>query len=290
MALIAQNLGKANNQASGSQVKGERLVALASGFSDIAQPLERLMASTKPAVYQNGTQQAAAMVQIGITSHHLPTAAPLIASFYATLQSRSGPRQVFVIVGPDHLERCNQYASTTQLPYQTPFGLLPVDQAITEDLIKAGVNIDNNCFEGEHAIGTQAIFIKREFPEALIVPLLLSSATTDSIIEKIVGVLKNYSEEITVIGSIDFSHALNYEQALRVDSESDKMIAGLESLGLTLFHTDSPPTVSLLVGLAKVLGSAKADIFQRANSFDFNGQKENTTGYRNIFFEGESQP
>lgn len=221
-------------------------------------------------------------VWLALTSHHLPTAALFLAEFYATLKEQAGPRRTFVIVGPDHSEACRSVVSTTQLSYQTPFGLLPIMTEILYELVAAGVAVDNRCFVGEHAIGVQTIFIKHEFPEADIVPILLSSATTNQTLEQLATTIREYQGEVTVIGSVDFSHGLSANQAREQDRISDYLIEQSRFSTLTLEHTDSPPTLRLIGLLLGQEGQAR--IFGRANTQDFTGEYENTTGYRNIIF------
>ncbi|MEJ0021270.1 MAG: AmmeMemoRadiSam system protein B [Candidatus Doudnabacteria bacterium] len=222
--------------------------------------------------------------QISITSHHLPTAVSLIAQLYNTLKQSQSPHQTFVVVGPDHYEHCKKAASTTKRPYYTPYGILDSNTAIIDDLIKnGGVSEIDGCFDGEHSIGVHSMFIKLLYPDSTIVPIIYSSAAPDSEVEKVAQVLAKYKDEITVVISVDFSHYQATDVANQLDADSGNMIKNMDGGGLTLRHMDSPASIKTAIALAK-LWNLKPRMLKHANSYDFTGQSENTTGYWDIVF------
>lgn len=248
------------------------------GFSEYAEALDRVFSEIKPPLFSQKTP-----VHIGLTSHHLPTAAPLIAKFYTALQQQPGPRKTFVIVGPDHGERCPQYITTTAVPYQTPYGLLPIDSQLSAAVQAAGAVITEDCFTGEHSTAVPALFIRRLFPEAAVVPILLSSATGDASLRRLAQALAA-ADSITVIGSVDFSHGWPADEARSRDAATDQNLLQQNLTGLTLEQVDSPPTLKLLYLLNQKYGNQPPVIFDRANTADFTGASDNTTGYRSFFF------
>lgn len=254
-----------------------------SGFFE----LEKLVVENFQSV--NNVQENRYWTQIGITSHHLPTALSFIADFYKTLIVSQGPRETFIILGPDHLERCSTPISTTKEPYLTPFGELLIDEEIIDELLDSGVSIDDECFEGEHSIGVQTIFIKYLFPNTKIVPLIFSSKIEDNSLYKIVDVLFKYKDRITIISSVDLSHYQPYEKAAQLDQISQKMIEDLDWPFFTTEYVDSPASVKLAILLAKKTGSNDVIIIGRSNSYNFTGQPENTTGYINVIFADDSK-
>lgn len=250
-----------------------------SGFFEFAELL--LSASAT----HNDAEEIDDIMQLGITAHHLPTAHSFIESFYSTLQSSQGPRDIFVIVGPDHFERCNSNVAVTSKSYSTPFGVLSVNTEIVDALTERVAEFDDDCFEGEHSIGVQTIFIKQKFPDAEIVPILFSASTNGKELELISEVLSEYLDRITVVASVDFSHYKSYDQAQILDNQTERAIKNLDTYFLTLEHADSPPSVNLLVLLARQL-NARPVILGRANSYIFTGRYNNTTGYINVVFRG----
>jgi AmmeMemoRadiSam system protein B len=237
----------------------------------------------KQNIAQNKTFPGITETNIGITSHHLPTAADLISKLYITFKETAGPRDTFVVIGPDHTEKCKAFASTADLPYQTPYGQLENNTDITTVLVKAGVSLNNECFIGEHSIGIQALYIKYLFPNARVVPITYSSAAGEQTIQMVVNALAPYKDTVTVVVSVDFSHYQSTAIANRLDADSGKMIEQLNGSGLTLKHMDSPPSIQTAIALAKAW-NLNPLMLRHANSFEFNGQSENTTGYWDILF------
>lgn len=233
---------------------------------------------------KNNNKNSSYFTQIGITSHHLPTAVSFIADFYKSLLNSKGPRNTFIVLGPDHFERCKTSVSTTKKSYTTPFGNLRADDEIINELLDNGVYVDDQCFEGEHSIGVQAIFIKYLFPEAEIVPVTFSASTRQNAIENIADVLVKHRDKITVIGSVDFSHYQNYIQANQSDDISENMLKKFDGNGFNLSYVDSPSVVKLAILLSQKFNLEDVAILGRANSFDFTGRFENTTGYINAIF------
>lgn len=222
-------------------------------------------------------------INLGITSHHLPNALPLILNFYGKIASTHGPRDVFVILAPDHLEKCTTQVSTSPIGYETPYGLLSVDKDLTNEFLEAGVSIDGECFRGDHSIGAQAVMIKKFFPNAEIVPLVFSSATSQETVEVIGDILTKNSSQVFVLGSVDFSHHNDYAKAESIDNQTQNFLENLQSGKLTLENVDSPAAAKILINLANS-ENLKTNVIDRKNSYIFSGNDKDTTGYMSIVF------
>ena len=218
----------------------------------------------------------------GITSHHLPTAAPLIAEFYLTLKSRRPEIKKFIVIGPDHFEKCRSDFSISAEKIITSFGDLKPDKKIVADLKKTGASEDLKCFNGEHAIGVEANFIKKLYPDASLTPIMLAYRARGRNFSQLIKYLAEH-KDIFVIASLDFSHYLTKDQAERIDEETQKKIKNLDSRWLELKNVDSPATLKLMFDLARKKGE-KAEIISHKNSADFDGDKSYTTSYFDVFF------
>ncbi|PIR95917.1 MAG: AmmeMemoRadiSam system protein B [Candidatus Doudnabacteria bacterium CG10_big_fil_rev_8_21_14_0_10_42_18] len=219
----------------------------------------------------------------GITSHHLPTAENFIDEFYAQIYSVRPDIGVFMVVGPDHFERCKTLASTTAKDFFTPFGTLLNDGKITAALIQAGAGEDNSCFMEEHAIGVQASFIKKYFPDAKLVPVLFSSAAGAEAAEKLLNALMESGQDVFVISSTDFSHYEPLAVADRVDELTERQIKNLDAKSATLRQVDSVAALNFVLGFTKAQ-KAELSYFEHASSYDFTGNPDNTTSYFNVIF------
>lgn len=255
-----------------------------SGFFELKNSIEKnINLADKEENFRNQN------IQIGITSHHLPTALPFISEFYQILESSSGPREKFIIIGPDHFERCQTHISMSDRSYLTPFGEVEIDEEIENNLASFGIKTDENCFDGEHSIAVQVIFIKKIFPNAKIVPIIFSAKTSDAEISKLAEIITPYQDKIAIIASVDFSHYLDRIDALKIDRQSALMIENMDGASLESENVDSPAAVRLAMLMANKFGEAKSEIIGQANSFDFTGDSENTTGYINAIFIGKKE-
>lgn len=221
---------------------------------------------------------------IGITSHHLPTASPLIDNFYASLAKARPAIKTFVIIGPDHFEKCRWKLVTDNFVINTMFGELAVDNGLYARLKQSGVRQERGCFTGEHSIGVQANYIKKFFPEAKVVPVLFSYSAKNRNFSRIIKILKKDKADIFVLASLDFAHYVDVKRAAASDELSLKKIRQLASDSFSLRQVDSPGTMKLILRLAKEL-NLKPRILEHKNSADFGGAYTNTTSYFSVFFE-----
>lgn len=233
---------------------------------------------------ENGTSIKPGIIPVaGITSHHLPTAESFIAKLYSGLSALSPKAENFLIVGPDHFEHCANLGSVTGKDYLTPFGLLKNNSEITKTLVDAGASEDDSCFSNEHSIGVQAAFIKKFFPNAKVAGLIFSSAAGDELANKLSAALAKEYPNTIVIASIDFSHYQSAKTANLIDSRTEKQIQTMNPQSLSLSQMDSPASLKFTIFYAEKLKAAPQWLLH-ANSYEFTGKADNTTGYFNVIF------
>lgn len=220
---------------------------------------------------------------IGITSHHLPTAAPLIDDFFRRLKKTRPQIKTFVIIGPDHFEKCRNKSVLTGETLNTSFGKITINKKLASELVKSGVREEKSCFNGEHAIGVEANYIKKFFPQAQAVPILLSFSAKSRNFNEISKVLIRNRNDIFILQSTDFAHYVDADQASSIDAMSRKMILDLKGDSFSLKQIDSPASIKLVLGLVKSL-RLKPKIIGHKNSFYFDGNFANTTSYFSVFF------
>jgi len=268
----------------GTNIPDSNAQMFTSGSDDLKALISKKMEAIKLTLNpQATTGKTSKISQIGITSHHLPTAMDAIVSLYGNIYSSNGPRNTFVIIGPDHFDKCAKPITTTLKPYLTPFGKINANNIIINELIKGYASSDDSCLENEHSIKVQTIFIKYLYPDATIIPLAISSSAKLSDIEKLVQFFYGYKDETTIVVSVDFSHYRTFEIATKIDKESQNMINNLEFDNLDINHVDSPMSVKFAIMFAKKIGATHVNS-SVYNSFDFTGESQNTTGYIDAIF------
>ncbi len=222
-------------------------------------------------------------IVMGVSAHHLPVASPLIGEFYKTLLVNKGPRDVFVIVGPDHYEKCKANFAVTDLAYETPFGLLETDKEIVGKIQQSGASVNDECFVNEHSMAVHANYIKYLYPNARIVPIIFSVKSTEVEKRRVMEVILKQDKNVFILGSIDFNHYHNVHTADVSDAKASDAILKLNSSAIVQDMLDSPVSMKLLLDMAREK-KLNPKITRNANSYEFTGQPENTTSYMNILF------
>lgn len=219
----------------------------------------------------------------GITSHHLPTAEGFINDFYASLKQARPEIKNFLIVGPDHFERCKYLASITKKDFLTPFGVLSNNQEFGDFLEQSGASENSDCFKSEHSVGVQTTFIKKYFPESKVSALIFSSALGEDEATKFAEKIFEKDSEIFVVCSTDFSHYQGLAEANLVDLKTGGQIKTLDYKHIQLKQIDSPSSLVMILKFAE-LSKSRPEYLVHKNSYDFNSIPTNTTGYFNVIF------
>jgi len=152
----------------------------------------------------------------------------LSATAFSAAGGRHGDINRVVILGPVHDKREEGLFLSNSHSFQTPLGMLPVDQEITEKLEFASGLFEINDIPhlGEHSIEILLPFVKFCFPDATIVPILMGQPKAESI-EALAHALKTVFAPI--IGNTLFVVSCNLSSA---DDKISALIMAKESLRL----------------------------------------------------------
>jgi len=205
-----------------------------------------------------------------------------------------------VIIGPNHslpdFEDISVYARGA---YETPLGLVPVDEEVAEALLDAHERIvfQPEAHVQEHSIEVQLPFLQRLYKDLRIVPIVIGQFTqknVDILSQALVQVLSD--RRALLIASSDMSHYPDYEDAVRVDTTTlaaietgnpqfvvdtvrDHMAEGVANLGTCL--CGQGPVLAVLK-TAPQLGADQVTILHYANSADspfVQGDPSRVVGY-----------
>lgn len=231
-----------------------------------------------------------------ILPHHMMVASEL-ARFYNGLARVADPSTVYVI-GPNHYETGSANIQTCEnCLYKTTLdGLdsdLRVDGAIVRDLAVAGIaEVADDGFWQEHSIFSHAAFIKKSFPKAKVVPIMLQwEIPEEEVLELSEWLNENLSEDDLVIASVDFSHYLPEEVADFHDESSFATISNFDFDNIYDLEIDSPSSIYLLLDLMQRRGYEKAKRFAHTNVQDFMKVRQaRTTSHQFFgFFKGDKE-
>lgn len=226
----------------------------------------------------------------GIIPHHL-LAAPLIAGFFEGIVEQK--ITTVILVSPNHYGVGPYNITTSKGVWTTIFGDLQTDTNKVEQLESAKSAFSyEDIFNNEHGIYGIAPFIKKTYPNAKMVPIVIKGGVTSKEeCDKLVQALNSiFDDQTIVIVSADFSHYLPSEEADKYDQESIPAIESFDADKVfSLDHTkniDSPEAVYILLKLMQLKGASRPIFLANTNSAKLTNQPsiQSTTSYLTMYF------
>lgn len=219
-----------------------------------------------------------------VVPHHL-LASHLIFDTLNQLESQHIEK--IIVIGPNHFETGTAKVLTSDWNWQTPYG--QIDTFDFSNLVSKNFKIDNEAVSNEHAVGTLIPFFKYYFPDAKVMPIILSKTMSQTEIDNLVSLLIPLIDQQTVVvGSIDFSHYLSLPEAEQKDQQTRIAIQQKQFeriLQMNSDYLDSPQT--MIVMLILMAHFDKSPVFLRhENSAHLVDDKTvPTTSYFTIAFQ-----
>lgn len=224
----------------------------------------------------------------------------LVAAYaYKELEGRD--IQTVILIGNGHRHDFNGIAVYAKGAFETPLGLVPVDEALAAKLLAADPAIIDrpDVHEDDHVLEVQLPFLQRVLKDFKIVPILFSGDSPE-LARKLAGVLSPLLDNKTVIvASTDMSHYPSYADAVTADKKTlDAILTGkMENLDAALRTLDaenipqaetflcSPSGVRVVMLLAQSSGALQPVFLKYANSGDSPaGKEDRVVGYGAVAF------
>ncbi len=181
--------------------------------------------------------------------------------------------------------------------FATPIGELEIDDRVAETLLNKDqdVKADLSVHKKEHSIEVQTPFIKYLFPSVKILPIIVGEpdiAMCARFGEALGEIVKD--KKVLIIASSDLSHYPKFDDAVKTDNNTLKIIAGLTPAEIVTAFQDQmdkniPQLVTCACGeapiiaaidLAKELGAGSASIISYSNSgYNPAGNIDRVVGY-----------
>lgn len=214
----------------------------------------------------------------GIISHHF-LAKQLIADFY----NKVGSDKVSIVflVSPDHYNnyfKPDSIAYTSYLNWDTPFGVLQTDNNSIKNLLSnKNIEINDSAMGLEHGIYVEAPFIKKFFPNAKIVPLVLKNNLPYEKFLSLGNAIKKISNNNSIlIVSSDFTHDASADQASANDKKSIDVLKNLSADKVDQVTNDCKQCIATLSGFLGDNNQNNFYLINNENSFDISGQDKNS--------------
>ncbi len=206
---------------------------------------------------------------------------------YRLLQSNRFTR--IILIGPSHRVAFRGVSVNLQSAYETPLGMVPVDQKTGRTLLDTDPNIRwlRKAHALEHSLEIQLPFLQTVIHDFQIVPIVMGEQdmkTCSNLADTLIKVLGN-SPETLVLASTDLSHFHNYKQAEALDLKFIEQVKRFDPKGLfkdllagKCEACGAGPVITALL-TARKLGADHAVILKYANSGDVTGDHNRVVGY-----------
>ena len=211
-----------------------------------------------------------------------------VAAHAYRLLERSRFKRV-ILVGPSHRVGFNGVSVNLQSAYETPLGVVPVDQEMGKRIINSGPHIRwiRKAHAREHSLEIQLPFLQKVLKNFRIVPILMGQQdynTCSKLADTLLQVLGR-GEDTLLLASSDLSHFYPYNQAKTLDNRFIKHVREFDPEGLAkdlamnkCHACGGGPVITILLA-ARKLRADRAVILSYANSGDITGDHRSVVGY-----------
>jgi AmmeMemoRadiSam system protein B len=182
-----------------------------------------------------------------------------------------------VLLAPNHIGAGGALVTTSDRPWQTPFGRVDADVDAVRSLVDAGAaTLAPDRLTHEHSVNGLVPALASQLPGVRLVPLAVHSGLRR---EEVLGyalALSRLADEGTAfVASVDFSHYLPPEEARARDGETLAALRVLDSasvLGFSNEHLDSPGSMAILMETMRLLGATRFELRANTNSAELMGR------------------
>jgi AmmeMemoRadiSam system protein B len=188
-----------------------------------------------------------------------------------------------IAVGPSHYAAFVGAAEDDSDGWQTPLGIVRTDRV--SRLVKAGtINCFPQAHAPEHCLEVQLPFLQTVLKgDFVFYPLITGEISPSLLAEALEPAL---SDETLLLISSDLSHYFPYEEAVKRDSTTNKIILSLDVKNAQLIDACGKTGIITAMHIAKSK-KWKARLLDYRNSGDTAGPKSNVVGYSAIAFYGK---
>jgi poly-gamma-glutamate synthesis protein (capsule biosynthesis protein) len=177
--------------------------------------------------------------------------------------------QTVVLIGPNHFERGHSSVITSDQSWATDSGDLMPDEKIINGLAKNNLAmVDDATIKGDHSMYNLTPLIKKYFPEANFLPIILSAKTKPGRVDQLADFLANNfdPEKTLVLASVDFSHYQTVAVADWHDEKSQAVIKSFDFNRIYDLEIDSPPSIYAVLKYLEKIGAQKSELVYHTNS------------------------
>jgi AmmeMemoRadiSam system protein B len=203
----------------------------------------------------------------------------------------------YLILCPNHFGNGQPLAIMSRGYWQTPLGLVPLDEALAETLQQncSEITEDAEAHSEEHSLEVQIPFLQQRVRNFSFVPLAIGAVGYERLMELGQGIaktLKNFPKPVFVIASSDMNHYEPDRMTRGKDRKAIERILAFDPAGLyevlrreKITMCGYGPAIAMLTAV-KELGAREALLEKYATSADAGGSVSSVVGYAGIIIRG----
>jgi AmmeMemoRadiSam system protein B len=152
---------------------------------------------------------------------------PIAAAAFASLASEASLIRRIVLIGPAHRLPVHGLALPGQEAFETPLGIVPVDQEMIDRIASLPqVSVNQAAHDPEHCLEVELPFLQVVLEDFSILPLLVSEVDSAKVVEVLNRVWGGAETRIVI--SSDLSHYLGYQAACETDWATAQQVLELD--------------------------------------------------------------
>ncbi|EKE11662.1 MAG: hypothetical protein ACD_15C00042G0004 [uncultured bacterium] len=184
---------------------------------------------------------------IAISPHHL-VAKTLIENLFS--QIKDSDVETVIIISPNHF---NQGKGNIQSSLY-PKSKLNADQYWIKSMQRERLlSIEDESFSNEHGINNLLPYIEESFPDATIIPIIISETVSDDQSANLTSALNFFRDKkARIILSADFSHYLTNPGAQFHNIHALKTLQNVDSVAASKADIDCPKGLEVIMKIAKL--------------------------------------
>jgi AmmeMemoRadiSam system protein B len=179
------------------------------------------------------------------------------------------------------------HVQTSRAAWTTLYGTLRPNTELIDTLIHDGTaTAEEETFTIEHSVCGLVTMVKRYFPNATLIPIVLKSNTTKDESQKLSDNLTRICPTCLMIASVDFAHNTTTKDASMRDALSVDILTSLKEKMMNEVIADSPATLSTLVSYEKqTSASPGGQLIHESDSYRIGStHPESVTSYVTVLY------
>jgi len=214
---------------------------------------------------------------IGLVSPHAGYVYSGQTAAYAYKQVAGNSYDAVIIIAPSHQDQFGGASVWNKGAYETPLGLIPVNQELANTIIAQdkAIQFSKLGHQQEHSLEVQLPFLQQTIKNLTIVPMMIRDYSFKNCQRVANAIVRAVSgKKVLLVASTDLYHGEKYDECVKISNNTLEKIVKLEPEGL--FQSFRKGTsqacgigpVLVVEMAAKKLGGNSAHLLHQTNSND----------------------